>query len=309
MVNLELGANETISNLLNDEEINDIYTDLIEQVENNHPTIFVQLMQNYIINIAISISKVVSTPKLNLFSYLSSLDYLCLKLMHDNKLYNSLASLPSLVNNDTLINDVLIQYNYFIKKLIMTTDLPSLNSCVINPSEMKKEPNRITNQDKAIDNKDELCGKTKIHIDLEKEYLYDPYNKIYQFKLNVEWKELGENEYLYLSVFNTYTNKYILEKVKLKSLKEGKGTLDLNLRDYDVDDKLLSLYLTIEKNKEYVMKYKIIDGYDKKGILFKKKVEKFHYQEEKISEKSGILSFNLSKHLLIENNKYGKFKG
>lgn len=310
MVNLLDGANETLKNYLGEDNTKDIYLDLVEQAENNHPTIFVKSMQVYIVRIAIGMSEVISTPKMSPTpTYLSALDYLCMKLLHDNKLFNSMSALTTLVDEKTPMNDVLVQYNHFIKKLLTVSDLPILKSCQITPGEHVSEQTQNKVYERAPDSKDELCGNTKIHVSIESEYLFDPYNKAYQFKLHLEWTDLDENEYLYLTVLNTYTNKTIFDKVKFKSLKEGKGDLEIDLRDIDINDRYLCLWVTFEKRKEYVMKYKVTDGFEEKGLIFKKKVEKYHYEEEKYNDKVGVSSFELNKFLSLENNKYGKVKG
>jgi hypothetical protein len=309
MVNLVEGANEIIKEYLGEENTKDIYLDLVEQCNNNHPTMFVKTMQVYIIRIAQGISNVINTPKMsNTPTYLSALDYLCMKILHDNKLFNSLAGMVQLVDTSSSIDNILIQYNLFIKKLVNATDLPLLRSCLVNKGEVITEQTQTKIYERAKDNKDDKIGQTTIHLDIDNEYKYDPYSKIYQFKLNFSFNDLGEKEYLYLTVLNSYTNKKIIDSVKTKSIKEGSTSFNLDLRDLDIKEAYLSLHITIEKHKEYEMEYKVVDGSETKGFIFKKKVEKFHYEKEKIDDKLGVSSFDISKYISIENNMYGKFK-
>lgn len=156
-------ANEIVGRLVFQKETQAYYKSVQERVEKGFVTAFVTDLQNLVVKVALIISEVAVSVKLKTGYYLTSIDYLCNKVLKDNDLHKGLRATKinenANKNKHTLeatadeinIGQCISQYNRLINQLIKKLEVPALNVLRITAQvgSVKNTSKSIANQPKA----------------------------------------------------------------------------------------------------------------------------------------------------------------
>ena len=256
-------ANKKIEGLLKRDNVVEIYDDMVKNLVEKRRTVFVEQLQVYVTKIGIILSDCAKHVKLTNNNYSSSVNYICDKIIYNQKMNLNMRFLRindngnlvkhSIEDVELYMDELKNEYNNFIKEIINVTGFTALNKCLIVIKPSTRDIPLITEEKHhkyfAID-------KCKFQLKICPKYSIDRYTKKISSKLTLYWPQTKYGYYARVRIINPINNRIISEKRNIDlnenilNQRDGKYAIQLNFSEADLDRRVLNLMVDVDITKK-----------------------------------------------------------
>lgn len=288
-------ANDIASNKLKMNNVVSAYKSVKTAVDNNYIHQFALSLQVYITKLGLILNECVSDININAYTYLGSLDFICLRILNNRQLYKVMRVIDINDNGNDMkhnlkdlkidIDFTLKQYNELISQIVKATKLNAFKVCYINRGSNTK-PRNLRDVPIAEDQRHHkyfTVNNFQLQLKISPDYTVDHYAKVLCSKLTMYWPQGRTDCYADVFVKNVKTGANVakIEKMDL-SKNNAKHAFPLRCSERDLDRRVLKLEVTITLFKKKL-------NYYTTGILFWKQ-DHFYDRFEQVETKKEIVS-------------------
>lgn len=292
---LKPNANNIAMNRLKMDNVVSAYKSTCTAVNNNYKHPFAQNLQIYLTKIGLILSDCCQDISIEGHTFLSSIRFICLKVVKNPQLYKVMRALDINDNGNFVKHELkdinvdikftLIQYNELISQIIRTTGLDAFKVCYINFNHQKKSLNLrdVPLVEEQRHHKYFVVNGFQFQLKICPDYTVDQYTKKLTSKITIYWPNARKDAAVDVVIKNKKTKAIVASATKIDLSKDNsKKAFPLHCSEKDLDRRVLELEATITL-------YKKEEHYYTTGILFWKESHSYDYYN-KIEERTEVIS-------------------